>query len=165
MRRRSINIDKVIKDFLIVCKLSHIKLKQNDILVEELSAGPNQKSSDLGDGYMAVYIFIHDKTNTCLKVGKVWTNSKARYISHHYQPSSSGSNLAKSLLKRHPKCFGLIPTKKVGQWIRHNTVRINLRLKTSKKVQTLNLLETFMQCRLDPLYEGRKSQKLTKENK
>ncbi len=108
---------------------------------------------------MAVYVF--SKGDDVLKIGKVGAKSQARYTSQHYNPGSSNSNLAKSLLAdRESPGFAQINEANVGQWIRQNIDRVNFLLDERAGVPVLTLLESFFQCRFKPRYEGFKSQRI-----
>lgn len=122
------------------------------------SAAPHDLPPALKNGDVAVYAFIWN--NECLKVGKVGPKSHARYISHHYNPSSSQSNLAKSILAD-KESMGLkhLTDQIIGDWIRSHVDRVNFVLSGEKIIPVLNLLEAFLQCRLKPRYEGFKSQR------
>jgi hypothetical protein len=48
----------------------------------------------------------------------------------------------------------------VGRWIRENIDRVNFLMDERCGVSVLTLLQTFLQCRLKPKYEGFKSQRL-----
>ena len=93
-------------------------------------------------------------------VGKVGPNSKARYTSQHYNPKSSNSNLAKSILKEKEN-LGLahLDEANVGAWIKKETDRTNLLLDATIGIPILSFLESFLQCRLRPQFEGFPSQK------
>ncbi len=107
---------------------------------------------------MAVYVFVW--RGKCLKVGKVGPNSQARFTSQHYLPSSSNSNLAKSILGAR-ESLGLegVAESTVGTWIKANVDRFNFLLDTGCGVPVLILLESFLQCRLRPKFEGFESQR------
>lgn len=107
----------------------------------------------------------------CLKVGKAGPNSNARYTSQHYNPRSSNSNLAKSILTRSYVLKEVLPAIKyneidmlneetVGMWIKDNTSRCNLLIDAALNQVALSFLETFVQVRLSPLYEGRTSRRV-----
>ena len=147
----------VLEDFYQVARLAGVGLGKSDIIIEELPA-PHKAPERLPNGKMAIYIFQYrDKT---LKVGKVGPNSRARYTSQHYNFKSSQSNLAASLLKGY-ETLGLskMSEENVAQWIKTHTHRTNLLLETRLGVPTLNLLEAFLHCRLEPVFEGFASQK------
>lgn len=107
---------------------------------------------------MAVYVF--SKRSDVLKVGKVGARSQARYTSQHYNPGSAMSTLAASILADR-EWFGLsnIDEASVGQWIKDNVDRVNFLIDERFGVSVLTLLESFLQCRLKPRYEGFKSQR------
>ena len=138
-------------DFIEVARLSGISLSPRDIHVEILRA-PHSPST-LPPGKMAVYVFLLG--DECLKVGKAGPNSGPRYLFQHYNPDSSRSNLAKSLLKEHPH----LTKESVGDWIKNHTDRINFLLDQRVGIPALSLLEVFLQCRLRPRYEGFESQR------
>lgn len=153
-------IELIIEDFLKVYKLAidNDILSKNEIEIEIFTAGQKHVPNKLPKGKMAVYIFIAKDQSICYKVGKVGVNSNARYQSQHYNPDSSKSNLAKSLLDDYDindKFNG----DNIADWIKTNTTRINLLLPANKSVFILNLLEAFLQIRFQPKYEGYKSQK------
>lgn len=146
------NINNIVEDFIRICDISNINLKKSDIRIEILTAGINHMPKALPSGYIAVYIF-HDN-ETYYKVGKAHENSNARYQSQHYNPNSSKSNLAKSILSDKNS----IKTDDIGFWIKQNLTRVNILLRKDVGVLTLNLLEAFLHCRLNPKYEGYASQ-------
>jgi len=152
-----IDVEQIIHDFMYVAKLAGIKVKGADIEIEKMTA-PHTPPSSLPTGKMAVYVFHWH--NQCLKVGKVGPKSQARYTSQHYSPNSSNSNLAKSILKDVSALrIDGITDQNVGNWIKHNTDRINCILPTRLGIPLLTLLESFLQCRLKPRFEGFDTQK------
>lgn len=143
-------------DFIEVAKLAEVSLDVTDISVVASSA-PHDLPPVLKNGDVAVYVFIWN--NDCLKVGKVGPKSHARYISHHYNPSSSQSNLAKSILAdKESMELQHLTDQSTGEWIRRHVDRVNFVLSGEKIIPVLNLLEAFLQCRLKPRFEGFKSQ-------
>ncbi|MDX9821685.1 MAG: hypothetical protein RBT20_07110 [Syntrophales bacterium] len=152
-----IDVEQIIYDFMHVAKLAGIDVKGDDIQIEKISA-PHTPPSTLPKGKMAVYVFHW--CNQCLKVGKVGPKSQARYTSQHYSPKSSNSNLAKSILKDVSTLgIGGITEQNVGNWIKHNTDRINFIIPMRLGAPLLSLLESFLQCRLKPRFEGFDTQK------
>jgi hypothetical protein len=115
---------------------------------------PHKPPSFLPSGKIAVYSFFHK--GQCLKVGKVGAKSQARYVSQHYLPKSSMSNLAKSLTKSKnwSDQFALAEDS-VGTWIKTNTDRMNFLLPESAGMDVLSLLESFLHCRWKPEFEGK----------
>ena len=100
-----------------------------------------------------------DKAGETLVAGGEVSGREFNRSHDHYGPDSSKSNLAKSILNDYDLNSNLDIQKNVGQWIKHNTKRINLILNYEKGILTLNLLEAFVQNRLRPKYEGYDSQK------
>ena len=147
----------LIADFRKVAELAGVRVSDNALSVESLPA-PHKRPIALPKGKMAVYVFVWQEQ--CLKVGKVGPNSQARYTSQHYLPSSSNSNLAKSILSaRDTLEFAAVSELNVGSWIKANIDRLNFLLDASCGVPVLTLLESFLQCRLRPMFEGFKSQR------
>jgi len=150
--------DTAIEDFRTVARLAGVELPNGAITIENLAA-PHVPPTKLPSGKLAVYVF--SKGADVFKVGKVGANSQARYTSQHYNPGSSNSNLAKSILADRERLgLGAIDDAGVGRWIRENVDRVNFLLDERLGVPVLTLLETFLQCRLKPRYEGFKSQRI-----
>jgi len=149
--------DQLVEDFKKVAKLAGVEVSNNSITVEKLDS-PHSPPTSLPSGKMAVYVFMWN--NQCLKVGKVGQKSQARYTSHHYDPKRSNSNLAKSILV-HKKKLSLadLTDSTIGDWIKSNTNRINFILDQNLGVPVLSLMESFLQCRLKPRFEGFDSQR------
>lgn len=145
------------EDFRRVAELSGINLSSGEVTVESLSA-PHRPPSRLPMGRMAVYVFCHQ--GRTLKVGKAGPNSEARYTSQHYNPNSAQSTLAASLLRGGDE-LGIqgITKASVGVWIKANTDRYNFLLHSKHPIRLLTLLEAFLQCRLNPAFEGFGSQR------
>lgn len=136
----------------------HAKLIRGEFL-----AAPH-KPSKLPFRKHAIYWFsVGDR---CLKVGKSGPQSAARYTSQHYNPRSSPSNLAKSILSNRDRLKAVIHPEMqiqvdgldeltVGKWIKQKTSRCNLIVDLAVNDRALSFLETFIQARLQPLFEGR----------
>jgi len=153
-----IDLKQEIADFLSVAKLSGVLISEKDVEIEVLNA-PHQPPKVLPNKKMAIYIFFHG--TECLKIGKVGPKSQARYTSQHYNPNSSNSNLAKSILKdKSMSNIKGISEDNVGKWIKTKTDRINIIVSDKLGISTLTLFEVFLQCRLKPRYEGFDSQKV-----
>ena len=149
--------DQLSKDFRQVAELAGFSLAARDVTVESLTA-PHRPPTRLPPGKMAVYLFDH--RGRVLKVGKAGPNSNARYTSQHYSPGAAQSTLAASLLKRGAE-IGVrgVTESTVGHWIRMNTDRHNFLLDGDYPIRLLTLLESFLQCRLDPVFEGFRNQR------
>jgi hypothetical protein len=150
-----IDLPALVADFRRVALLAGVPITPAGIEIQILQA-PHQSPSNLPAGKSAVYVFFLG--DRCLKVGKAGPRSHARYASQHYNFASSKSNLSRSLMAARGS-FGLdaVPDADVGEWIKSNTARVNLLLDASLGIFALTLLESFVQCRLKPLFEGFKS--------
>jgi hypothetical protein len=151
------DLTTLLDDFRKVAALADVSFSPAALSVETLPA-PHKPPSFLPSGKMAVYVFVWN--GRCLKVGKVGPKSQARFTSQHYNPASSNSNLAKSLVVGHEK-FGLsgITELNVGAWIKANVDRANFLLSEECGIPLLTLLESFLQCRFNPVFEGFDSQR------
>jgi hypothetical protein len=109
-----------------------------------------------------VYVFLLG--DTCLKVGKAGPRTAARFCSHHYGLHAP-STLAKSILAHLEEVAALLPMEKAAEalalsehsvagWIETNTCRMNVLLPSSTGAFALSLLEAFLHCRLQPIFEG-----------
>ena len=149
--------EKFITEFLSIAKLAGVNIPQGAVWLETLHK-PHTPQSVLPQGSMAVYVFLWG--DHCLKVGKIGPKSQARYMSQHYNPNSSSSNLAKSILRQKFELgFPHLTETNVGDWIKQNTDRINFLLDQNLGISVLSLMEAFLQCRLKPKFEGFESQK------
>ncbi len=148
---------QLLDDFLAAAKQGGIEIIPNAISFETLDM-PHRPPSRLPKGKVAVYVFS-SKENV-LKVGQVGPNSQPRYTSHHYNPDSSGSNLSKSLLMDEYATEKYdLNEKTVGEWIKKNTDRVNFIIDPDYYGPVLTLFEAFLQCRLNPIYEGNASRR------
>lgn len=152
-----IDTESLVRDFLQVATLAGKSLDKSAVEVEILKA-PHRPPSRLPPGKMAVYLFSYG--TSVLKIGKAGPNSEARYISQHYSAASAASTLAGSLLKG-GEDIGVtgLTAETAGEWIKKNTDRVNFLMKAEYGVSTLTLLESFLQCRLKPRFEGFASQR------
>jgi len=157
VKDKMIQVKQLIDDFTSVAGFAGVSIPDAAITAEILKK-PHFPPTLLPSGKMAVYVFLWDVS--CLKVGKVGPRSQARYTSQHYNPNSSNSNLAKSILK-HGFELGLpsLRDKTVGNWIKTETDRVNFLLDQKLGIPVLSLMESFLQCRLRPKFEGFDSQK------
>lgn len=149
--------EDVMEKFRVVAELAGVTLAEDDIRIEVLPA-PHKPPSRLPAGTMAVYVF--SLGSEFLKIGKAGPRSQARYTSQHYNPRSAASTLALSLLTDPDgPARGQADEATIGGWIRANVDRVNFIIKDSLGIHVLTLLESFLQCRLRPRYEGFKSQR------
>lgn len=149
--------ENLLSDFRRVCEIAGVELSTEDISYEVLDK-PHKPPSRIPPDCMAVYMFFYE--GKALKVGKAGPKSQARYTSQHYNPKSAPSTLAASLLKGSDS-IGVsgLTAENVGTWIKQHTDRINFRLSTKQEIFVLTLLESFLQCRLKPVFEGFASQR------
>lgn len=143
-------------DFLVVAKLGGIEMVTDDIGIDTRTM-PHMPPRNLPKGKMAVYVFSNKEY--VLKVGKAGSRSQARYTSQHYNPGSAPSTLAASILKDENAVQGYsLNEQNISDWIKENTDRTNFLLNANMGKWVLTLLEAFVQCRLQPRYEGFASQ-------
>ena len=143
------DINGIVEDFKKVASLAGHSC--DEVEVETLLA-PHEPPR-LPRGKSAVYIFVF--RGKALKVGTVGPNSAARYTSQHYNPRSAKSTLANSLLSQ-GKELGVVGLSEsnVGRWIKERTDRYNLLLPSACHNRLRTLLEAFVQCKLNPAFEG-----------
>jgi len=89
--------NELVRDFVIVAELSGCSVEPTQISFDQ---GESAHRATLPKGKMACYVFLTDER--CLKVGKVGPKSGPRFSYQHYDPTSSMSNLAKSILNSKP---------------------------------------------------------------
>jgi hypothetical protein len=153
---------EIVQAFLRVAQLATLSLAESDIHVDFRPA-PHRRPTRLPADRHGVYVFLLGAT--CLKVGKAGPKSAARFCSHHYGHNAQ-STLARSILAHPEKVAARLPARRgaevmalskhgVGAWIEANTCRMNVLLPCSTGRFALSLLESFLQCRLKPLFEDR----------
>jgi len=106
---------------------------------------------------MGVYLFKYG--DKYLKIGKAGPNSNARFTSQHYNPNSSQSNLAKSILNDPDMDKFNLDNENVGNWIKQNVQRIDILIDSSLTIFVLELFESFLHCKSKPKYEGFQNQR------
>lgn len=99
----------------------------------------------------AVYIFKWN--DNYLKVGKVNSNSNARYQSQHYNPDSSKSNLSKSLLSD-TEFQTILGNGNVGEWLKANTTRFNIIIPSVLGKNFIHFAEAFFILKCNPIFEN-----------
>ena len=155
----------LIADFRSAAK-RHNKDYSTSAIESEAVRAPH-KPAPLPRGKCAVYVFSLSAeygarcaagAHRVLKVGKAGPNTNARFQSQHYNPGSSPSNLAKSLL--HSEFlwayFGIasLTTGTIGQWIKENTDRDHFYLDAAERNEMLGDLERYLKGVLGPAFEG-----------
>ena len=118
---------------------------------------PHSAPHSLPKGKMAVYTFVYQ--GVFLKIGRVGLNSNARYTSHHYNPKSAMSNLAKSILLDVEMRDKGINEDNVGEWIKQNCRRIDIEIDADLGIFTLEFIEAVLHYKYMPKYEGFSSQR------
>lgn len=130
---------------------------------EEFLPAPHRPPRALPPGKQALYWFCSE--GRALKVGRCGPNSGPRYTSQHYNPRSSQSNLARSILRSRELIVPLVPAEEraaiglltednVGAWIKRHTARSNLLIDADVSQLTVNLFESWIQQQLNPVFEG-----------
>lgn len=153
---------EIIVAFLHVAELAQVQLAPAQVRHELLPA-PHKRPSSLAPGLQAVYAFLLG--DRCLKVGKAGPKTQARFTSQHYGMKAP-STLAKSILGNPQRVADLLPPERrnevatlnevtVGAWIERSTARLHIFLPTPVGPLPLGLLEAFVQCRLNPVFEGK----------
>ena|SRR5437016_6309571 len=153
---------EIIDAFLQVAELAHLPLTSAQIR-HELLPPPHKRPSSLPPGLQGVYAFLLG--DRCLKVGKVGPKTQARFTSQHYGMNAP-STLTKSILANRQRLADLLAPERrdevttlnevtVGAWIERNTARLHIFLPNSAGPLALALLEAFVQCRLNPVFEGK----------
>ena len=154
--------NEMVDAFLQVAHLAHVSLARVELRYEVLAA-PHPRPKPLPSGEQAVYAFL--LADRCLKVGKAGPKTQARFTSQHYGMNAP-STLAKSILANRQRVADLLPPERrseveglhegtVGSWIQDNTTRMHVFLPTATGPFALSLLEAFVQCRLNPMFEGK----------
>ena len=130
----------------------------NKFNIDILDRGCPHTPTALPRGKMAIYIFRHD--NGFLKIGKVGPNSNARFQTQHYSPSSSKSNLAKSLLDDEQGPCRELSFNEIGEWMKKNLHRTDIMIDAHAGMEVLCFVESFFHLHFLPKYEGYKSQRV-----
>ena len=113
------------RDFISLAEIAGVVVPDDCIRINH--CGRPHELSGLSSGKMAVYVF--ELNGQCLKVGKVGSKSAARFLSQHYNPRSSKSNLAKSLLDCEDlELAGRPNESEIGTWIKQNVDRTDFLL-------------------------------------
>ena len=144
---------KIMEEIEIASKLKYLniqKINHNDYRVEVWGGkGVTQKPKKLLDGYQAVYMFFHN--DKALKIGIAGSKSNARYQSAHYHYNEKDkSTLAKSLCEDKNTNINKY---NCNNWIKNNTYRINILLKSNYDKNTLKTIESIFHAEFKPKYE------------
>ena len=109
---------------------------------------PNKKPKNK----FAIYAFVHN--GKFLKIGKCGPKSYARFNYQHYNPKSTNSNLAKSILldKNNYSKYKINKTN-IAKWIKNNCTRIEVIFDDRVKDNYITYLESLLILELEPKYE------------
>lgn len=159
------DIDLVVAQFLEWGQKRSPQLSATDIEVALL--GVPHTPVPLRKGWQGVYAFVLG--TVWLKVGKVGPNSNARWVSQHYSPTRSLSNLPWSLMRythlssfNHPRLpanlrteLRAVPPNAFGDWIKKHAARVNFTIRADLGSVALDRLERIAHDVLKPVFEGR----------
>ena len=146
-------------------KTEFINLTGVDCKAVYMEMGGDHIPTTLKNDEKGVYVFLYG--NYCFKVGKAGANSQARWNSHHYNlDKTTPSTFPKSIQKDVERFKRFFPVEKheeidglnqgnVKNWIRNNISRIEFKICSSESDYALNFLESLIQFRLMPEYEGK----------
>jgi hypothetical protein len=102
---------------------------------------------------MGICMFWHK--GAALKIGRAGPKSNPRFLSQHYNPNSSRSNLAASiLLDRSMKHLGITEVN-VGDWIKNNCRRIDILFDKDLGIPIIKQIKKALIEKYNPRYEGR----------
>ncbi len=126
--------------------------------VEVIDRGVPHAAPTLPNGKMGIYMFAcHD---VILKIGKVGPKSNARFHTQHYLPTSTQSNLARSILADKDFCAEHgVDTQDIKNWMLNHLRRVDILLDEELGMSTLDLFEMCLQYQYLPKYEGFTSQR------
>lgn len=144
----------IIKDFdKIIREVSSVLGKPIDKeRYEIIDRGIPHQPKTLSFNKMGIYTFYYE--DKFMKIGKAGVNSKARFLSQHYNPKSAKSNLAASILLDTRMQGKGIDEYNVGDWIKNNCRRIDILLDSDLGIFTLGLIESALHYKYEPIYEG-----------
>ncbi|WP_243175932.1 hypothetical protein [Clostridium sporogenes] len=114
--------------------------------------GMPHKPKSLPKQKMSVYTFWYN--GKFIKIGKAGPNSNARFESQHYNPQSSKSNLAASILSDERMKDKDITENNIGDWIKNNCRRVDILLDSDLGIFSLELIEAALHYKYEPVYEG-----------
>lgn len=125
--------------------------------IRVVDRGMPHKPTSLPKDEMGIYMFEYE--SAFLKIGKVGAKSNARFLSQHYNPRSSMSNLAISILGDELMTPFHLTESNVGDWIKTNTRRIDILVDVELGMHVLNFIEAALLMKYNPRYEGFLSQR------
>lgn len=148
-------MNKLVQELVQIAYMAGIEIDNKQINV--IDRGCPHNAEGLPKGNMGIYMFKYN--NEYLKIGKVGSKSNARFLSQHYNPNSSKSNLAKTIINSEHFYKYNLNNENVGEWIKSNVHRVDILIDENLGIFVLNLFESFLHCKYKPKYEGYSSQK------
>lgn len=135
---------------VLAASFAGFEVNVSDLQLQTLQAGANHLPVTLLPDYAAVYIFKYGVQY--LKVGKVNSNSNARYQSQHYNPDSSRSNLSRSIFND-LDFYAVINGEHPGNWLKQNSHRYNILIPARLGKKFVHFAEAFFILKCNPRYE------------
>lgn len=156
-----IDIVEVRKALIQVSRMAGLPLQASDVQIS-WSPAPHKRPSSWPEGSQGVYCFFLGKQ--CLKAGKAGPKSASRFTDQHYRLQAP-STLAKSILAGKDRVVKLLKQElqeelhttkeeQIGAWIEKHTSRLNVLIPAQAGPHVLSLVEAFLHCRLQPIFEG-----------
>jgi hypothetical protein len=140
-------IDEIIRE------LSKILGKPIDPKFYEIhDRGIPHKPKSMPKETMGIYTFWYE--GKALKIGKAGPKSNPRFLSQHYNPKSTQSTLAASILRDENMYHTGVVETNVGEWIKDNCQRVDILFSVELGIFTLKLIEAALHYKYDPVYEG-----------
>lgn len=139
-----------------VLRIAEVAITEDQVQI--LDRGVPHIPKSLPPGKFGIYTFSFE--NKFLKIGKAGSSSNARFLSQHYRPSSSNSNLAKSILMDAEFERYSLSEENINVWIKQNVRRIDILVDASLGIFVLNLIEAFLHVYYQPKFEGFAKQRI-----
>lgn len=117
-----------------------------------IDRGIPHQPKNLSHNMLGIYTFYYE--GKFMKIGKAGVNSKARFLSQHYNPRSAQSNLAASILSDSRMQGKGLNENNIGDWIKNNCRRIDILFDSDLGIFTLGLIESALHYKYEPMYEG-----------
>jgi hypothetical protein len=133
-----------------VIQLAGVPILEGQIRM--IDQGVPHRPSSLPKGTVGIYLFFFQYE--CVKIGKAGSKSNARFLSQHYNPESSQSNLAKSIVLDNNFSYKQLSKENIGDWMKSNLRRVDFLIDESLGIFVPNFVEAFLHLCLKPRYEG-----------
>ena len=143
-------LDRVLCDFQRIPGL--VQYSEWSKVVLQFSENRHTRPAPLRNKQQAVYAFFQG--TIWLRIGQ--TGYPQRFTSQHYGTKRSGSSLAKDIWENR-KDFGFVgKEEEIDKWIFANVGRADIILPAHWPGAVVTLLESYLQYRLHPRFEGRR---------